>query len=369
VIHQKGQRSKGTEEQRATAGNLSPRSASLALAFVLTSFLCGSFFTAAPQVSGQRVVAIGDIHGDLDAFVGILQRARLIDPVKRWSGGQSILVQTGDFLDRGPNARGVMDLLMSLQKDAQRRGGRVVVLMGNHEAMNIFGDLRYVSDKDYANFADDRADTRKRKPDPTKPAGFAERCAALGPTGLYGKWLRSLPAIARVNDSIFLHGGISPELTSYTVEKLNDAIATEIKAFDTFRHFLADKEIAQPCDSLTDTTTAAQAALEKAKGKDAATLKTFLGLGGWLSIHDKGPLWFRGYAQWTDAEGPPLIQQLTEAFGVTRFVVGHTTQEGQIVSRFNNQVYLIDTGMLSSYYKGGRASALNIQDGKISFIY
>ena len=187
---------------------------------------------ASGQGSGQRVVAIGDVHGDLDAFVGILQRARLIDPTRRWSGANSILVQTGDFLDRGPNARGVMDLLMSLQNSAPRQSGRVIVLMGNHEAMNIYGDLRYVSNKDYAGFADDRPDTRKRKADASRPAGFAERCEAFAADGRYGKWLRSLPAIARINDSIFLHGGISPDLSPESIEKLNDSIASEIKAFE-----------------------------------------------------------------------------------------------------------------------------------------
>src|SRR5258706_9260253 len=103
--------------------------------FAVVSALAGA------QGTGQRVVAIGDIHGDFDAFVGILQRARLVDPRNRWSGN-SILVQTGDFLDRGPKARAVMDLLMALQRDAPRQSGRVVVLMGNHEAMNIYGDLR-----------------------------------------------------------------------------------------------------------------------------------------------------------------------------------------------------------------------------------
>src|SRR5215471_14309907 len=169
----------------------------------------------------ERVVAIGDIHGDLDAFVGILQRAQLIDPSKRWSGGRSTLVQTGDFLDRGPKAREVMDLLMSLPKEAQRQGGRVVVLMGNHEAMNIFGDLRYVSNEDYASFAD-AGDTRKGKAaaaDTTRPAGFAERCAAFSPDGKYGKWLRTLPAIARIDDSIFLHGGIIPDLAAHSVDQ------------------------------------------------------------------------------------------------------------------------------------------------------
>jgi len=324
---------------------------------------------AAPAAT-ERVVAIADIHGDLDAFVGILQRAQLIDPGKHWAGGRAILVQTGDLLDRGPKARDVMDLLMSLQREAQRQGGRVVVLMGNHEAMNLFGDLRYVSNEDYASFADDRADARNRKNDPSRPAGFAERCEALSPEGKYGKWLRSLPAIARIDDSIFLHGGIVPDLSAHPIEKLNEEIAAEIKAFDTYKQFMIEKKIAQPCNTLDELMAAAKGALEKAKGKDADTLKALLSYGTWLSVNESGPLWFRGYAQWTDAEGATQIERLLKAFGVARFVVGHTPQTGgQIVSRFNGKVYLIDTGMLSSYFPGGRASALNIQDGKISFIY
>src|SRR5262249_33422106 len=158
-------------------------------------------------------------------------------------------------------------------------------------------------------------------------------------------------------------------LASYGVDKLNEAIATEIKAFDTYRQFMVEKKFAQPCDTLDELTKGARAAMEKAKGKDLDTLKAFLSIGSWLSINENGPLWFRGYAQWTEAEGAPKIQQLLDTFGVARFVVGHTPKTGQIETKFNGKVYLIDTGMLSSYFPGGRASALNIQDGKISFVY
>jgi hypothetical protein len=317
-----------------------------------------------------RVVAIGDIHGDFDAFVGILEKARLIDPQKRWTGGNAILVQTGDFVDRGPKPRAVMDLLMALQKDAPRQRGRVVVLMGNHEAMNIYGDLRYVSNPDYASFIDDGPAAAKETTDSARPRGFAERCAAFARDGRYGKWVRSLPAIARVNDSVFLHGGISPELSAASIEKINDAVAAEIKAFDAYKDFMIDKKLAQPCSTLEELMTSARTAFDKAKGKDAETLKSLMSYPGWISVHEDGPLWFRGYAQWTDMEGGPRIEALAKTFGVARFVVGHTPQTGgQIVSRFEDKVYLIDTGMLSGYVPGGRASALNIQDGKISFIY
>jgi hypothetical protein len=80
-------------------------------------------------------------------------------------------------------------------------------------------------------------------------------------------------------------------------------------------------------------------------------------------------LWFRGFAEWTDKEGVGPIAALAAAFHTKRFVVGHTPQTGGIQSRFDGTVVLIDTGMLSTYFKDGRSSALNIQDGRVSFIY
>ncbi len=148
------------------------RVSGLVYIFIITSI---TLLLRAAPAAPQRIVAIGDIHGDLDAFSGILQRAHLVDPTRRWSGGNTIFVQTGDFLDRGPKARGVMDLLMALQRDATRQSGRVIVLMGNHEAMNIFGDLRYVTDADYASFDDDKAKSRPKGVYPSRPAGYVER--------------------------------------------------------------------------------------------------------------------------------------------------------------------------------------------------
>src|SRR5690242_8587107 len=90
---------------------------------LLVSFLVLALGSLAQPARQQRIVAIGDVHGEYDGFVGILQKAHLIDPSKRWAGGNTTLVQTGDVLDRGPGARAVMDLLMSLQRDAPRQSG------------------------------------------------------------------------------------------------------------------------------------------------------------------------------------------------------------------------------------------------------
>jgi hypothetical protein len=338
--------------------------------FALLALFVSLRISGGAQTSSSRIVAIGDIHGEFDGFTNILQKTHLVDPKNRWSGGNATLVQLGDFLDRGPKARAVMDLLISLQKDAPRQGGRVIVLMGNHEAMNLYGDLRYVTPKDYESFANDGSQKKSPPADAGQPAGFLERCQALSGDGLYGKWIRTLPAIARINDTIFLHGGISPDLASFGIDKINEEVAAEIKSFDAYKQFMADKKIASPCSAFDERISAARAAMAKAKGKDAELLKAFLECPSWLSINEGGPLWFRGYAQWTDADGASSMETLIQTFKASRFVVGHTVQsKGEILSRFDGKVYLIDTGMLASYFPGGRASALIIQDGKVSTFY
>ncbi|MBI3261536.1 MAG: hypothetical protein HYZ58_00120 [Acidobacteria bacterium] len=89
----------------------------------------------------------------------------------------------------------------------------------------------------------------------------------------------------------------------------------------------------------------------------------------WLLDAD-GPLWFRGYANWTAEEGPRLIGPILRKYNARYLVVGHTPMATtRITPRFDNRVFLIDTGMLSSYYKGGRASALEIQNGRFTAIY
>ena len=115
------------------------------LILMMLLFILAGWAGAAPAESPEFVVAIGDVHGDFDDFVAILQHTGLIDKQNHWTGSKSTLVQVGDLLDRGPEPRAVMDLLMALEKEASKNGGRVVSLLGNHEMMNIMGDLRYVT--------------------------------------------------------------------------------------------------------------------------------------------------------------------------------------------------------------------------------
>ena len=168
----------------------------------------------AAKASGPRVVAIGDVHGAFDQFVEILQTAGLIDAKRQWIGGTTVLVQTGDVFDRGPKVRDALDLLMRLEDEARRAGGRVEALLGNHEVMNLLHEFRDVSPASYAAFADARSESRrqrafddyvklvKQRATPgeapardawmaSHPPGFLEYVEAIGPRGKYGRWLRS----------------------------------------------------------------------------------------------------------------------------------------------------------------------------------
>src|SRR5581483_2675182 len=172
----------------------------------------------------ERVVAVGDVHGDYEQFTAVLASAGLIDGNGNWSGGKTQLVHAGDVLDRGPDSRAVMDLLMKLEKQAAAAGGAVHALIGNHEAMNVYGDLRYVSPGEFASyaqnsdaapasFADRAALTETANPSivrvslPQRPAGYAEHRAAFAPDGVYGRWIRSHDAIVKIDRTLFVHGG------------------------------------------------------------------------------------------------------------------------------------------------------------------
>jgi hypothetical protein len=350
-----------------------------------------------PTEHTEAVVAIGDVHGDFDDFVAILQRVGLIDAQQHWTGGKATLVQVGDLLDRGPKPREAMDLLMSLEKEAPQAGGRVVSLLGNHEVMNIMGDLRYVAAVNYASFAEANSEERQRSayeafmkwrgsheallaelPKPMElteaewmarhPAGFIEQREAFGPNGSYGKWLRGHYALADIGGVIFLHGGIHPDLAKMKLDAINSQIRDEIKTFDATKQYLQDEKIILPFFNLQEITAVVQAELTAERKsrmpsdeQRQARLIQFLGYGDWLSVKVDGPLWFRGYDQWSEEEGTADMGKLLEAFKATHIVVGHTVQKGgRIRPRFGDRVFLIDTGMLSSYYPGGRASAMEI---------
>jgi hypothetical protein len=301
----------------------------------------------------ERVVAIGDVHGDYEQFVAVLRSANLIDAQGKWSGGQTHLVQTGDLLDRGPDSRKAMDLLMRLEEEAPSAGGRVHALIGNHEAMNLYGDLRYVSAGEYAAFRD--ADSEKAREalyiehqkelrsslaagqvpafddgyrkrwESDHPLGYAEHRRGFGPTGKYGKWIRSHIAVVRIDETLFLHGGISPKYSGLSLRQINQRVRGELEDF--------------------------------------AKLK------GGIVMDEDGPLWYRGLASGEERSLEPHVQAVLRNYKLERMVIGHTFTEGAVTPRFVNRVLMIDVGLARLYDPRLRMACLVIEKGKPSALH
>jgi len=154
------------------------------------------------------------------------------------------------------------------------------------------------------------------------------------------------------------------------LDAINARIRDEVKAFDDAKQYLQDEKLILPFFNLQEITAVVQAEL-MAERKSRVTsneqrqarLMQFLGYRDWLSVRADGPLWFRGYDQWGEEEGAVQVGKLLVAYNAKHIAVGHTVQKGgRIRPRFGGKVFLIDTGMLSSYYPGGRPSALEIRD-------
>jgi hypothetical protein len=354
--------------------------------------------TAAPE----RVVAIGDVHGEYQSFVSILQRAELIDDKQRWSGGAATLVQTGDYLDRGADVKRVLDLMMSLDTAAPRRRGRVIVLLGNHEVMNIAGILSDLNPAAYAAFADRKSEQRRtaayrqyvalherlatRYPAGSvttmpeaewmkaHPPGFIEYQQAFDRDGKYGKWLRTKPAIAKVGDTVFLHGGLSPKMGELTIDKINAQVRLEIEGIDRIREYLAAQKLTLPFFTFAEMS---EVAIAESKRGDVVApdlrriVDAIQSLYRWSVMDPDGPLWFRGFAEWSDETGEENLPQLLNQFGARRFVVGHTIPQDprHMLPRFGGRVILIDTGMVRGFPMSGRASALEISADSVTAIY
>ncbi|NGX15810.1 metallophosphoesterase [Wenzhouxiangella sp. XN24] len=309
----------------------------------------------------DRVVVVGDVHGAYDELVTLLQGTGLVDAELRWSGGEAHLVSLGDLLDRGDYGKQVMDLLMRLDEEAAAAGGDVHVIHGNHEAMNLAGDLRYVSLGDYAQFGAEQAGEF--------PPGFFERRAALAPDGEYGAWLLDLPVAIVVNDTLFIHGGVSPLLDRLTLDTLNERARSDIRRFAQGWHTLLDAGIVSDDDGQRMIIARAAALGEDAAPEVRAAGDAITAATEGLPFIPDGPLWYRGNSLCHAYVETEPTKRVLEQFGAARVAVGHTPTRGRrITSRLDGHVLRVDTGMNVSAYQG-RPSALVLEDGTVRAWY
>ena len=319
---------------------------------------------AGAQAAPQRIVAIGDLHGDHDAWRAIARTAGLVDAKGRWAGGNATLVQMGDVVDRGPDSLKIIRDLQKLQRDAPKRGGKVVALVGNHEAMMMLGDFRYVHPGEFAAFADKDSKSRRdrlyeankaaieaayraRSPQmtpeaikaewlKTMPLGRIEYQLAWRPDGELGKWALSNPAVVKLGGNLFVHGGISSAYAGLSPEDINGKVATALRTQN---------------QSLT------------------------------AIINDPtGPLWYRGLISRGDGDEATVapmapgtaaalsidqeIDLALRNFGVKRIIVGHTPAREGIIESAAGKLWRVDSGISRAY--AGTPAYLEIAGDRVT---
>jgi hypothetical protein len=339
----------------------------------------------------ERVVAIADVHGAYAELTGLLQSVGLVDAQLRWKAGATHLVMTGDLLDRGRDSRLVLDLLMRLQQEAAAAQGRLHLTLGNHEAMNLLGDLRYVQPDEFAAYVSDeppglresrRADWLKRHGadagaefDQRFPPGYFGHAATFAPEGHYGRWLLAQPVVIAIDDTLFMHGGPSGVLAGMSLAEINSRYRTALVEYLGALRALEAAGLVWPEDEYAARSQLARQRLEAlpaddpARASGTALLERFAAADRNPLIDPDGPNWYRGAALCHEASETDVLQPFLAAHGARRLVIGHTVaRNATVASRFDGAVIKLDAGMNAAVYRG-RAAALLIERDTLRVAY
>ena len=299
----------------------------------------------------ERVVAIGDLHGDYERYIEVMRSAGLIDKKDKWAGGKTHFVQTGDIPDRAPDTLKIIDHMVKLARQAKRKGGYVHMLIGNHEAMNVIGDLRYVSEGEFKAFTSKNSARLQNMQwerqvewmraniltfeeidlvayraewEQKVPLGWVEHRQGWALSGKYGSLVKDNQVAVQINDTIFLHGGISAKYCKFSLQSLTEQVIEAMASFDPARESIVDDPL--------------------------------------------GPLWYRGLAQEEEVDlFSQTLDNILNRYGANRIVVGHTPTGGVVWPRFNQRVVVNDTG-IATYY-GAHKGVLELTPDGATAIY
>jgi hypothetical protein len=252
----------------------------------------------------NKLFILSDIEGNFGAFRRLLQANNVIDSDFNWTFGNGHLVLTGDFVDRGDQVTEVLWLIYSLEEKAKAAGGYVHYILGNHEIMNMNGDLRYLNQK-YAASA----------------MLLNENFTALyGENSELGRWLRTKNVIEKVSDILFCHAGISAAVNrmDLSTSKINKLV----------RPYYADSSY-------------------QYNTPEADTLYS-----------DMGPFWYRGYYYGAVKASTMQVDSTLSSYKVKHIATGHTVIADTISVLFNGKVLNTDV-----HHAKGHTEALLVEDG------
>jgi len=286
----------------------------------------------------RRVLSVGDLHGDYESTRLILRELGVMGKDGAWIGGDTILVQTGDVTDRGDASGPIYKQLFRLQDEAPKAGGQVILLLGNHELMNLQGDFRYATPMDTASLGASEV--------------VGGRIDVFSPMGWVGSGLRErAQAVALLGRKeglsqpiLYVHAGVTPELAEALVQE--GAASQVAERLNTVLRSLLSGTQAQIRDQSSPL------------------------------LGDTGPLWTRRLALEGDGQSPTSrickdIQRSLDAFGAARMVVGHTAQaDGKVHQRCGGRLILGDTLISKAYTGTAHPSAVEVvPDGTMTAVY
>lgn len=302
----------------------------------------------------ERIVAIGDLHGNYQGLMQILSHLDLIDRGGHWQGQDTHVVQLGDVLGRGGEPGKIFALLRRLEREAAEAGGAVHLLLGNHEVMTLRGTLVYNTPAEFQDIADwapsafgpllDGAVTASPDWTPVTPVSpsekYQKRLAMLGcdvferylrPDGPIGEWLIQHPTALVLGDTLFVHGGLNRRHGLMDLDILNQEVRDEILA------------------------------ARREPGRSQHLVKD-------------GPQWNREYTVGWSKTREQELQDVLDYHGCTRMVVGHTPtgaiaplRTGEVLPLYEGKLWCVDTGIGEAY--GGYLGALSLEAGKVGGLY
>jgi hypothetical protein len=250
-------------------------------------------------------LVLSDIEGNFSAFRKLLQANNVIDGKLNWKFGNGHLVLIGDFFDRGNQVTEVLWLIYFLEEKAKANGGYVHFILGNHEIMNLSGDLRFLEQK----YKDNSILLNK------KYVSLYDENSELG------RWLRTKNIVEKIGDNLFVHGGISGEMNKLNMSIPNiNQLSRPYYADSTFNY--TDKK-----------------------------LDTIFG--------DLGPFWYRGYYNTVNKATPQQIDSTLSQFTVKHIVTGHSIVADTVSVWYNGKIFNTDT-----HHAADKSEALFIQKDK-----
>ncbi|MFK8050107.1 MAG: metallophosphoesterase [Halioglobus sp.] len=340
-----------------------------------------------------RVVAFGDVHGAFEDWRALLTELGIIDAENNWAAGNTHLVSLGDLIDRGPGSRKVVELLMKLDEQADAAGGAVHLVLGNHEVMVMSGDLRYVSKAEYAAFAPEESQADRdamfaqylsfnplnpdakeagvrSKFDDKYPPGYIALRKAFSRDEKIGRWLIQQPLVLKVNDKVYMHGGIASNVSEDSIDSINRRVKSELTSFLDATDALRAAGVMPWYVGYNERFNFLNARAEEfaaANPKTAASwfepLKKSFEAQEYFVFSDESPNWYRGTAVCHPFSESFNTERFLKRAGAKQLVMGHTPTRGEVQVRMDGLAIRLDTGMLKSVYKGRTAALVSTPEG------